>query len=74
MDENEDDIESEPPVFDTSKEIDYKTKYNQTFEEVISLDNVYILNLDAQKKYYFLPIKFLFKFYYLNDVFTVDNH
>lgn len=50
LDENDDDdIDSEPPVFDTSKEIDYKTKYKQTVEEVISLNNVYILNLDAQK-------------------------
>lgn len=48
-DENEDDIDTEPPVFDTSKEIDYKTKYKQTIEEVMSLDNTYILNLDAQK-------------------------
>lgn len=49
LDENEDDIETEPPVFDISKEVDYKIKYKQTFEEVISLDDVYILNLDAQK-------------------------
>ncbi|VVC35687.1 WD40/YVTN repeat-like-containing domain,WD40 repeat, conserved site,WD40 repeat,WD40-repeat-containing [Cinara cedri] len=50
-DENEDidkdDIE--PLVFDDSKEIYYTNKYKQIFEEVVSLDDVYILNLDAQK-------------------------
>lgn len=51
LDENEDDIE--PLVFDESKEIYYKNKYKQTFEQVVSLDNVYILNLDAQKRYAF---------------------
>lgn len=49
-DESVDDIDSEPPVFDDSKEINYKIKYKQTFEEAISINNVYILNLDAQKR------------------------
>lgn len=47
--EVEDDFETEPPVFDYSKENEYKIKYKQSFEEVVSLNNVYILNLDAQK-------------------------
>lgn len=49
--ENEDTDEDdnfETLVFDDSKEIYYKHKYNQTFEESVSLDDVYILNLDAQ--------------------------
>lgn len=45
-----DDEDIEPPVFDSSKENDYVIKYSQTFEEVVSLDDVYILNLDAQKQ------------------------
>lgn len=40
---------NEQPVFDSSKEINYKIKYKQAFEEVISSDDVYILNLDAHK-------------------------
>lgn len=48
-DESVDDIDTEPPVFDESKEINYKIKYKQTFEEAISLNNVYILNMDVQK-------------------------
>lgn len=47
---DEDDTEIEPPVFDSSKENDYKIKYKTTFEEVVSLNNVYILNLDAHKQ------------------------
>ncbi|XP_027854042.2 WD repeat-containing protein 89 [Aphis gossypii] len=42
----------EEPVFDSSKEIHYKVKYKQTFEESISSnedDEIYVLNLDAQK-------------------------
>lgn len=42
------DAEIESPVFDASKENDYKIKYMQSFEEVINLDDVYILDLDAQ--------------------------
>lgn len=49
LNENEENSETEPPVFDDSKEIDYKVKYKQTFEEVLSLNDVFILNLDAQK-------------------------
>lgn len=48
-DSNElDDTEIEPPVFDTTKENDYNIKYKQSFEEVTNLDDVYILDLDAQ--------------------------
>jgi len=42
-------IDNEQPVFDSSKEIDYKVKYKQAFEEIISPNYVYILNLDAHK-------------------------
>ncbi|XP_015369552.1 PREDICTED: WD repeat-containing protein 89-like [Diuraphis noxia] len=40
---------NEQPVFDSSKEINYKIKYKQTFEELIGSNDVYILKLDAQK-------------------------
>lgn len=53
LEDDDDDDNIEPPVFDSSKENDYNIKYNQTFDEVVSLDDVYILNLDAQKRYYF---------------------
>uniref|UniRef100_A0A2S2RB18 WD repeat-containing protein 89 n=1 Tax=Sipha flava TaxID=143950 RepID=A0A2S2RB18_9HEMI len=48
-DGSEDDINSYPFVFDESKEIHYKIKYKQIFEEDININEVYILNLDAQK-------------------------
>lgn len=50
LEDDEDDVDVEPPVFDMSKENDYKVQYKQSFEEVVSLDNVYILNLDAHKQ------------------------
>lgn len=50
LEEDEDDTDVEPPVFDSSKENEYKVQYKQSFEEVVSLDNVYILNLDAHKR------------------------
>lgn len=50
LEDDEDDIYIEPPVFDNTKENDYKVQYKQSFEEVVSLDNVYILNLDAHKQ------------------------
>lgn len=50
LDDEDNDDDIEPPVFDSSKENEYKIKYIQTFEEVVSLDDVYILNLDAQKQ------------------------
>jgi len=40
---------NEQPVFDSSKEINYKIKYKQTFEELIGLNDVYVLKLDAHK-------------------------
>lgn len=54
MDEDEVIDINEEPVFDSSKEIHYKVKYKQTFEETISSneDNeIYVLNLDAQNMY-----------------------
>jgi len=48
-DDEDDDSEIQPPVFDSSKEIDYKIKYKQTVEEVVNLEKDYILSVDAQK-------------------------
>lgn len=49
LDEHADEID-EPPVFDVSKEINYKIKYQKTYNEVVGSTNVYILSLDAQKR------------------------
>lgn len=51
-------------MFDISKEIHYKVKYKQTFEEAISSnedDEIYVLNLDAQKMYsnFYLTILYI---------------
>lgn len=64
MDEDEVIDIHEEPVFDSSKEIHYKVKYKQTFEEAISSnedDEIYVLNLDAQKRYsnFYLTILYM---------------
>lgn len=56
-------------MFDTSKEIHYKVKYKQTFEEAISSnedDEIYVLNLDAQKMYstFYLTIYYIYIYLY----------